>query len=344
MILLDLMSSEPFATPILLLIFNRPDKTRQVFEEIRRCRPTQLFVAGDGPRPSKPADAGLCQETRNIATAADWPCAVHTLFRKENLGCKYGPAGAIDWFFKNVEEGIILEDDDLPDQSFFTFCAEMLEKYRNNPQVMHIGGVNLQQNNTDFKCAESYYFSRMANIWGWASWRRAWKFYDVEVRRWSEAKEKKLLYDIFDNGLAAYTLGKKFQLYHEGKLPAYDGPWTFACLVNKGLCIYPKYNLISNIGYGAGATNLTVSDAMWDNQPTHQMPFPLTHPQTIALDPDAEAYNMEVSWRISRSVTARTKWWLKSNFTTPYLFLKKLYFTLRAQEYSLKNERALMQS
>lgn len=336
------MSQEQFTTPILFLIFNRPDKTRQVFEEIRKRRPTQLFVAGDGPRPNRPDDAELCQETRGIATAVDWSCEVHTLFREENLGCKYGPAGAFDWFFENVEDGIILEDDDLPDPSFFTFCATMLEKYRDNPQVMHIGGVNLQQNNTDFACEESYYFSRMANIWGWASWRRAWKYYDVEVRRWSEVKEKKLLYDIFDNGLAAYTLGKKFQLYYERKLPAYDGPWTFACLVNNGLCIYPKYNLISNIGYGPGATNLTISDQTWDSQPLQPMPFPLIHPQTITFDPRAEAYNMEASWRVSRSMTARTKWWLKSHFTTLYLFLKKLYFILQDQEYSLKNERSLM--
>src|SRR3989344_3825023 len=336
------MFQDQFNTPILFLIFNRPDKTKRVFEEIRKRRPTRLFVAGDGPRIDRPADIELCREARDIATTIDWPCEVHTLFREENLGCKYGPAGAFDWFFENVEEGIILEDDDLPVPSFFTFCATMLEKYRDDPRVMHIGGVNLQQNNKDFTCEESYYFSRMANIWGWASWRRAWKFYDVEVRRWPEVKEKKLLYDIFDNGLAAYTLGKKFQLYYERKLPAYDGPWTFACLVNKGLCIYPRYNLISNIGYGLDATNLTVSDFMWDNQPTQPMQFPIIHPRTIKLDQDAEAYNMEMSWRVRRSMTDRIKWWLKSHFTTHYLYLKKLYFTMRTQEYTLENERALM--
>jgi len=183
-------------TPVLFLVFNRPDTTRRVFEAIRAARPARLFLVADGPRERQPDDKEKCERVRYIATDIDWDCEVKTLFRKENLGCKNGVSSAIDWFFSHVDEGIILEDDCLPTESFFWFCEELLRRYRNDSRVMQICGSNFlrgwQRNN------DSYYFSGYGPIWGWASWRRAWIYYDVDMKLWPEVKEKKILLDICD--------------------------------------------------------------------------------------------------------------------------------------------------
>ncbi|MBA4056200.1 MAG: nucleotide-diphospho-sugar transferase, partial [Marivirga sp.] len=162
-------------TPVLLLIFNRPDTTRRVFEAIRKARPKRLFVAADGPRQHKPEDADRCAKARKIATDVDWECEVKTFFRDTNVGCGRGPSGGISWFFEHVDEGIILEDDCLPSPLFFRFCAELLERYRDDKRVMEIGGNTfMDEANRDKEY--SYYFSSHNNIWGWATWKRAWAF------------------------------------------------------------------------------------------------------------------------------------------------------------------------
>src|SRR5687768_18096170 len=130
-----------FDVPVLLIVFNRPDKAGAVFNRVREMQPRQLFIAGDAPRPDQPGDKERCEETRSIVTAVDWECEVHTLFQQSNLGCGKGPAAAISWFFSQVELGIILEDDCLPIESFFRFCAELLPRYRNNEQIMLISGT-----------------------------------------------------------------------------------------------------------------------------------------------------------------------------------------------------------
>ena len=179
----------PFSvnTPVLFLIFNRPETTEIVFSVIRKAEPPRLYVAADGPRPDYPNDAESCEIVRAIATDVNWDCKVKTLFRDQNLGCKLAASKAIDWFFEQELEGIILEDDCLPDQSFFWFCQELLGKYRDDTRIMHIGGTNFQFGKERTKY--SYYFSRYAHVWGWASWRRAWKFYDVEMKNWRDCRK-----------------------------------------------------------------------------------------------------------------------------------------------------------
>ena len=167
--------------PVLFLIFNRPETTIQVFSAIKKAQPNRLYIAADGPRPEYPDEVNHCKIARTIATNVDWDCEVKTLFRDQNLGCRLAVSQAIDWFFEQEPEGIILEDDCLPNQSFFWFCKELLEKYRNETRIMHIGGTNFQfgKNRTNY----SYYFSRYAHIWGWASWRREWKYYDEKLKK-----------------------------------------------------------------------------------------------------------------------------------------------------------------
>ena len=161
-----------FSTPILFMIFNRPDTTQQVFAKIRGQKPKFLFIAADGPRANHPADAELCQATRNVALNIDWECEVKTLFREENLGYGVAPAEAITWFFENVEQGIILEDDIDTDPSFFTFCEELLNYYKNDEQIMRISDSYFFADLKPKDTVNSYYFSKQIHGWGWATWRR----------------------------------------------------------------------------------------------------------------------------------------------------------------------------
>lgn len=171
----------PLERPILLLIFNRPDKVRVLMEALAAVRPARLFISADGPRPHVSSDIERCAEARRVAQKLSWPCEIETNFSETNLGCKVGVSSAITWFFSRVEEGIILEDDCIPDPSFFPYCAELLERYRNNERVMHINGTTLLDINEVREPNHSYHFSHIDSVWGWATWRRAWKLYDIDM-------------------------------------------------------------------------------------------------------------------------------------------------------------------
>ena len=168
-----------FQTPILFLIFNRPDTTKRVFESIRSIKPAKLYIAADGDRKDKVGEDLLCKDTRSIIDLIDWECEIKTLFRPENLGCKIAVSSAIDWFFENEEQGIILEDDCLPNESFYIYCETLLNYYAFNERIMHISGNNFQDGM--MRGNGSYYFSNYNHIWGWASWKRAWKAYNVDL-------------------------------------------------------------------------------------------------------------------------------------------------------------------
>jgi hypothetical protein len=231
-------------TPVLLIGFNRPDNAQRVFNEIRKIKPKQFFLAVDGPRADKLGEEERCQMTRDITIQVDWDCEIKTLFQKKNLGCGPGVFTAIDWFFTNVEQGIIFEDDCLPDPSFFQFCQELLAYYRENEKIMMISGDNFQHSKK--RGSSSYYFSEYAHIWGWATWRRAWKKYNVNY----------LLPDTYDKG------------------------WAHSMRDQKGLAIMPNVNLVSNIGFGTGATH-TSGTSQFSNLPTRPIDFPLVHPKKV---------------------------------------------------------------
>ena len=176
------------SVPVLFLIFNRPDTTALVMEAIRAARPARLYVAADGPRPGCPGDAERCAEARRVVTAVDWPCQVKTLFRETNLGCRKAVSSAIDWLFACEEEGIILEDDCVPTSDFFSFCGELLERFRDDKQIMAICGSCYAEAEPNYRA--SYYFSYYADPWGWATWRRAWRLYDGDLSRWPAFKAR----------------------------------------------------------------------------------------------------------------------------------------------------------
>ncbi len=319
------MKTEQFKTPILLVLFNRPDTTQIVFEAVRKLKPAYLYIAADGPRPSRPEDEERCRLVREIISRVDWPCEVRTLFQEKNLGCKYGESTAFNWFFTNVEAGIILEDDCLPEQSFFPYCAELLEKYKDDARIMHISGRNLQTKNKDFVCDESYYFSTVPQGWGWASWRRAWKLYDVEVKSWPQVKASHVLNKIFQDEAVTAIWEYKFQQYYEQKINSWDGQWTYACLVNHGLCIMPRVNLISNIGFSKDATHTTMEEHESAYEPTTPIEIPLKHPNVITVNRAADKYTFMYAYCINRYWNQKVRWFFKSKFPKYYLMIKNIY-------------------
>ena len=269
-------------TPVLLLVFNRPANTSRVFDAIRQAKPSRLFIAADGPREERPGEREKCEEVRRIATAVDWDCEVVTFFREKNLGCRRAVSSAIDWFFAHVEEGIVLEDDCLPSQSFFYYCQELLGHYRSDTRIMQVCGSNLL--NVPGRSGHSYFFSNYGPVWGWASWRRAWQHYDVEMKLWPEIKDKNL-HEYFCQ--SPEEVKYRLDLYdkvHSGEIDTcWDYQWGFAKMINAGLSITPATNLISNIGFGVDATHTTAVCSYSDLSVT-DLTMPLNHPQFVLRD------------------------------------------------------------
>ncbi len=173
-------------TPVVFIIFNRPDTAERVFEVIRQVQPTKLLVVADGPRSNRPGAEQKCMATRSIIQKVDWNCEVHTNFSDVNLGCRDRISSGLNWVFEMVEEAITLKDDCLPHISFFRFCQALLNYYRNDTRVMHICGNYFGSSNQYL--GESYFFSLFCPILGWVAWRRAWKYFDVAIPIWSELK------------------------------------------------------------------------------------------------------------------------------------------------------------
>ncbi len=272
---------------VLLLVFNRPDSTSQVFNAIRSAKPSRLYVAADGPRADRDGERELCEKVRQIATAVDWPCELKTLFHKENLGCNSGPVKGISWLFENEEEGIILEDDIVPLPSFFLYCDELLERYRHNEKVGVVSGCNLISKH--FSPSDSYFFSRYNHVWGWATWRRAWKLYDGTLQAWPEWRDKGGLKSISGGSkLFEYSWGKRFDRACHGKIDYWDYQWTFTCWYNGMLSTLPAHNQTRNIGFGTDATHTKgVPDYVEESIP-ESLTFPLHHPPSIERSVEAD--------------------------------------------------------
>ncbi len=239
--------------PILFIIFRRPETTKRVFDAIRKARPSQLFVSADGPRPDRPDETLLCQQTREIIKQIDWPCDFKTNFYEQNQGLKRGVTGAITWFFSFVEEGIILEDDCLPHHDFFKYSALALQKFRNDARIFHIGAVNFQPQAQ--KRPGSWYYSRYNHVWGWATWKRSWDKYNAELTSLEDFLVEARKTKFWDSKKEEKYWSKIFRATKAGKINTWDYQWNFSMWAAGCLCVTPGVNLVENIGFGAGATN-----------------------------------------------------------------------------------------
>ena len=285
------VSPDSLVTPVLFLIFNRPDTTQQVFNSIKKAKPKQLFVAADGPREKKEGEKEKCEQARKVIEQVNWDCEVKTLFRDRNLGCKIGVSSAINWFFENVEEGIILEDDCLPSQSFFWFCQELLEHYRNDTRVMHISGNNFQFGRKIGNA--SYYFSIFGLIWGWATWKRAWRYYDVKMKTYSQFKDEGQIKNIFYNKKMQHYYKKIFDKVYKEKIDTWDYQWLYSRLLNQGISIHPNVNLVQNIGFGIDASHTKNGDNKIRNNLAKNLQFPLNHSIFKLVNKNADEYIFE---------------------------------------------------
>lgn len=275
------------STPVAFLIFNRPDLTQIVFEAIAQVQPQKLLVIADGPRTDE--EAQICHQARSVINQVDWNCKILKNYAETNLGCRQRVASGLDWVFSEVEEAIILEDDCLPASTFFSFCQTLLEYYRHDQRIMHISGNNFQdyQSRTPY----SYFFSKYNHCWGWASWRRAWKFYDVNMKTWVESKTANLLDSIFQDEYEKSTWITIFDRVFHHELDTWDFQWTYACWMQAGLTILPDVNLISNLGFRADATHTKAEN------PLAKLPVGdisvITHPPFIVRHEEADRYTFE---------------------------------------------------
>jgi len=240
------VSTQPDAlsTPILFIVFNRPDTTEQVFEAIRKAKPSRLYIAADGFRPNKTNEEKLCLDTRAITEKINWECEIKTLFQEKNLGCKHGVSTAINWFFDHEEQGIILEDDVIPHPIFFKYCETMLERYKDNQAIMMITGFNPLGSEVK---SNDYFFSNIPNIWGWATWKSRWQYFDVSIQEWPSLDTKNHMKQFMPKKLIN-SYETAFERVKSGNLDTWDYQWTFAIFKNKGLTIKSYANLITNIG------------------------------------------------------------------------------------------------
>jgi hypothetical protein len=274
-----------FNTPILFIIFKRLDTAKQVFSVIRQIQPAHLFIAADGPRTTVVGEEELCNTVRQyVLDTIDWDCEIKTLFRDKNLGCGKGPAESITWFFDQVDRGIILEDDCIPNISCFNFMEELLSKYENDTRIMQISGTNRLVN---YATPFSYIFSNYPSEWGWATWRRAWNLYDFNISFFKEnnIKSKEILKHIF---YKTYWYEKIYKIFEDTinnpDVSWWDYQWGFIKYVNYGLTIVPRKNLVANIGFDENATHTTNSTSEYNNMPQFNIDFPLIHPDYVYPD------------------------------------------------------------
>jgi len=270
--------------PVIFMIFNRPDTTRQVFEKIRAAKPEKLLVIADGPRANNPGEAAKCAAARTIINDVDWDCDVQRNFSETNMGCRLRVSSGITWAFEHVDKAVILEDDCVPSTSFFRFCAELLDRYESDERVMMISG-----NNHLFglgAIADSYYFSRYARVWGWATWKRAWAKYDLNMTNWPEIRDRKLFDQFFPQLSERLYWKSHFDLVYRGKIDTWDYQWFYSMWANSGLCAMPARNLVRNIGLGRADSTHTTQDNAYSLLDAEELCLPLTHPRTVLASSD----------------------------------------------------------
>jgi len=317
------MKTSPYQSqsPILFIIFNRTDTALKVMSEIKKAKPARLYITADAFRPDRPEEELLCNETKTaIMAEIDWKCDVKTLFRAKNLGPKEAIASAIDWFFEQENEGIILEHDCLPDNSFFYFCDTLLEKYRYDQRIWLISGCNFQKGKK--WGTGSYYFSNLTHGWGWATWKSSWSEYDKQLSRYDSNDIRGQLQKIFNNPLVIDHWVYLFEQTKSGNIDTWDYQVAFAHMLNNAVTIIPNVNLVSNIGFGEKAENTMDINSLFANTPLEEIKE-IIHPKYMLPEKEADMNVLMEEFHIEEKLEfirrhnlkrRRFKRWLKSLF------------------------------
>jgi hypothetical protein len=253
----------------------------RVFERIRQARPRKLLIVADGPHTAQ--DIALCAEARRVVERVDWPCEVQRNYSEHNMGCRDRIASGLDWVFSRVPEAIVLEDDCEPCPSFFGFCETLLGHYRDNDRVMHICGSNFL---VHWPGAYSYHFSRYAHMWGWATWARAWRHIDLEMRTWREFRTWGMGELFSDKDARQYWFQKLDPIAKGTRTDTWDYPWQYSIWARGGVCVVPHMNLVANIGFREDATRTRTGSLA--NLPVGEAAESLRHPLEVSFDDKAD--------------------------------------------------------
>ncbi|WP_345952719.1 hypothetical protein [Mucilaginibacter sp. PAMB04168] len=310
------MREQPFDIPVLLITFNRPDSALQVFERIKELQPSKLYVFSDAARDGRDEEAKAVQKCRSIFDEENitWDCKIEKWFCDSNMGCGRAVSSAISWMFKTEQSGIILEDDCLPDITFFKYCAHMLNKYANNTAVMHVAGTRW---NDEFETgASSYFFSRIGHVWGWATWKRAWDLYDFEMQTWNPVKDGQMLYQQLKSRVQAQFWIDNFQRMYQKDTFAkdtWDYQWQYTLFKHQGLSVVPWGNLITNIGIeGAHADNSEDQSSFYRKTIPWGNVIDISANQPVKANADFDSYHIAHYFLKANTPILRLKWHLKS--------------------------------
>lgn len=285
--------------PVLVIGFNRPDHLSVLFDRLREAQPARLYVAIDGPRPDRAGEAERVQACRDLVDTVDWPCEVHTLFQDRNLGCGQGVTAAISWFFEAEERGIILEDDIVPNLSFFPYCEELLERYADDERVFAISGCNFVPASVQARPDLPYRFMTVPHIWGWATWRRSWAAHQLDISGWRDRLPLTRLWRRAGRSIPGTVYWTStFELLARGEVDTWDGQLVLAAMERGQWTATSNVNLVENIGFGAEATH-TVED-FGDLLPVGSIDLPLAD-VPVVLDTQADAWtrrhHFRATWR-----------------------------------------------
>ena len=280
---------------VLLIAFNRPDHLTVLIDRLREVQPTRVYLAVDGARPSRAGEGELVGACQALAGAIDWPCEVNTLFREQNLGCGLGVSSAISWFFGHEERGVILEDDIIPDPSFFPFCVELLDRYADDSRVFAISGCNFVPPE-GLSSTGAYRFTQVPHIWGWATWRRSWDEYQLDIAGWRQRLPIHKLWARSGKRLTATVFWTgTFELLARKQVDTWDGQLVLASMAANQWTATSNVNLVENLGFGADATH-TLDEV--DTLEVKPIAVP-TKPVPVELDRRADAWTRRHHFRMS---------------------------------------------
>jgi hypothetical protein len=297
-----------FQTPVAVFTFNRPELTERLLRIVAQVQPRRILAVADGPRPHVASDAERCAAVRRLFENLDWECQVECNFAERNMGSFLRNSSGLNWVFDQVEEAIIVEDDCMPDPSFFQFCEELLKRYRDDQRVGLISGNNFLKSGRR-RHAASYLFSGYATTWGWASWRRMWRQVDLDMPYWIEFRDSgRLRQSLFSDGEDLYWRSIYDSIRDRRMKNAWDYQLMLTCRRFSLLTVVPTVNLVSHVGYGSDATHCNDDRGLEANLATYPILFPLVHPEKVEMSPRVDyqiyrrRFNEPLRFKIARRI------------------------------------------